>query len=100
MGVEAGDAERRVDGERGTVEPRAWDLDIDGLRVSVHRLHGCDDGWFGSCHALGVERLSLTHERVEAAREQFLDYLDRRVKRWSEKITAARAALRAQGSGR
>jgi hypothetical protein len=86
-------------GERGTVEPRAWEMDLEGLRVSVHRFHGCD-GWFGSCHAMGVDRLSLTCEEIADARVQFVDYLHRRAMRWVEKLARARSAEQASGDGK
>lgn len=81
-------------GERGTVEPRAWEIDLDGLRVTVHRYFDLE-GWFGTCHAMGVDRQQLTCERIADAQAQFIDYLIRRSQRWTEKLQRA-AALRGE----
>lgn len=79
-------------GERGTVEPRVWAIDIDGLRVSVHRLIHCE-GWFGSCHTMGIDRQPIEADGLEAARVEFCDYLIGRATHWITKLhRAARAA--------
>lgn len=77
-------------GERGKVEPTAWDLDLDGLRVTVHRLHLIDGLWFGSCHAMGVERKQLTFAELKDAQVEFLAYLIARAENWTKKLREAR----------
>jgi hypothetical protein len=77
-------------GERGKREPSVWELDLNGLRVTVHRLHGIDDEWFGSCHAMAVDRKQLSSDLTEAKRE-FLTYLKNRAWNWADKIAAVEA---------
>ena len=82
-------------GERGTAEPRAWELDLAGLRVTVHRLHGLP-GWYGTCHAMGVKDANLCANNATDAQPEFLGYLHKRSLRWAEKLAAA---LGAKGGG-
>lgn len=77
-------------GERAATVPSIWELDLDGLRVSVHRLHGCgDDLWFGSCYTMGVERKQLDAADIDLAQREFVAYLRDRAKRWAEKLGKA-----------
>lgn len=89
-------------GERDTVEPRQWELDLGGLRVCVHRYHGLDGwfgtGWFGTCHAMGVERQQLDSTTPADAQQELLGYLKSRTERWVAKLNAA--LLEAIGLGR
>lgn len=78
-------------GERGSVEPRILDLDLDGLRVTVHRIHGIDDQWFGTCRAMGVKDRELT-SNLRESQLAFLGYLKARAWNWADKLAAAEAA--------
>lgn len=76
-------------GERGSTEPRAWDLDLDGLRVTVHRIHRIDGLWFGTCYAMGITDKQLGRPDIESARHEFLMLCVGRANRWAEKLRAA-----------
>lgn len=56
-------------GERGTKDPTIWELERDGIRISVHRWHGLS-GWFLTCHALALERIQLASEAAAEAKEE------------------------------
>lgn len=72
------------------------EVDIDGLRATIHRLHGVDDLWFGTCHAMGVDRHELTASDIDSARDEFLVYLDRCLDSWRVKLAKANATRKAQ----
>lgn len=63
------------DARRGVTEPRIWEARFDSIRMSVHRVHGLD-GWYLSCHQLGIDCSQLAvptdtadeAQRVGAAR--------------------------------
>lgn len=75
-------------GGRGTAEPTIWELDVDGLRVVVHRWHGLE-GWFLSCHAMGVDKSALAATALESAQNEALIILRGKAKRWHDKLAAA-----------
>lgn len=77
-------------GERGTKEPSVMEMDLDGLRVSVHRLHGVEGLWFGSCYVMGVERHQLDSKDFDTAAQEFLGYLEGRAQRWVSKLNSVR----------
>lgn len=77
-------------GERGQAVPREWTLDLGGLRVIVHHIHGLsDETWFVSCHAMGIERHELNNANAALACTEALGYCFERAKRWTEKLLAA-----------
>lgn len=46
-------------GQRGTIEPAAWELEVGNLRIVLHRKHGSDPTqWFGSVY--GFSRIQDT----------------------------------------
>lgn len=67
---------------RGTVH----DLDLSGMRVTVHRWHGIADEWFGSCHSMGVERIQLKARELSDAKQEFFNYLHGRASNWARKL--------------
>jgi len=61
-------------GERGTIDPLAWELALPNIRIRVHRLHVLP-GWYLSCYALGVERKDLKCEDVEKAKSKAVNVI-------------------------
>lgn len=72
-------------GERGESEPRIWHLELDGLLVIVHRWHGLD-GWFVTCHAMGVDKETLAAAALDSAKNEALIILRGRARRWLAKL--------------
>lgn len=58
-------------GERGSVEPSAWELRGQHLRMIVHRMHSLD-GWFGTCHEVSIDCLPLQASDVVSAQAEAL----------------------------
>lgn len=90
------DATSYAQGERGVKSPTIWELDLDGLRVSVHRIHGVTDPlWFVTCHPMGIDRHQLDSPYLPTACSEALAYLIQRAERWSYKLGAARVDVEA-----
>lgn len=67
-------------GERGTVEPRAWEICAGRLRMTIHRLHGIEGQWFLTCNELGIERQPLTAATPIKAKAEALTHVRRRLR--------------------
>ena len=52
--------------------PREWTLEVGGLRLVVHHIHGLGDEWFGTCHTLGIRDRPLSAD-IELAKMEFVD---------------------------
>lgn len=53
------DASSYSRGQRGTIEPTAWQLEVGYLRIVLHRKHGLDPTqWYGTVH--GFDRIDST----------------------------------------
>lgn len=69
------------------------EIDIGGFRITIHRLHGIDDVWFGSCYAMGVDRKQLNATTMDDAPREFCIYLASLAASWINKISRAEKAL-------
>ena len=74
-------------GERGTVEPRAWLLELGELDVEVHRYFGLE-GWCGSCRQLSVVCVELKARDIEGAQWEFLARLLKLVDGYAKALRA------------
>ena len=61
-------------GERGTVEPRSWELAHCGMRLCVHRLHRVP-GWYLSANEIGIDRRFVHDDNLEEAKRVAIDYV-------------------------
>ena len=46
--------------------PRCWELRVAWLRLIVHRLHGVENVWFGSCYDLNLKDIDLGSDLEQA----------------------------------
>lgn len=83
------DASSYSAGERGNVEPTVWNLVLEGLSVTVHRWHGIDDVWFGSCSTMGIDRHQLESPEHEKAKAEFIAHLRGTALNWVAKLGRA-----------
>lgn len=73
------------------------EIELDGMRITIHRLHGVAGLWFGTCHAMGVDRQELSATDLETAKGQFVGYLMARHHSWGVKLDRANRALTGGG---
>jgi hypothetical protein len=66
------DTSSYAQGERGKIEPSAWELKLPNIRITVHRLYRIPDCWFMSCHLVGIEGQNLNCGDLEAAKVKAL----------------------------
>lgn len=76
-------------GERGTVEPRAWQLEGCKFRVQIHGHINYPGVWFVSAEDLRIERAQLLAEDVEVAKVAAVAYIRARLKALSETFEKA-----------
>lgn len=66
-------------GERGVVDPRAWQLDECSFRVVVYTSRQLPGLWFVTCHDLRIESAQLVVVGPDAAQEAGLAYVRSRL---------------------
>ncbi len=67
-------------GERGTVEPRAWQLDGCPFRVTIHHKFGLGDVWFLSAYDIGTEDAQLAATDASCAQVAAVAFVRARLK--------------------
>lgn len=86
--VEWRDSSSYSQGERGQVEPRTWELRLDGLCICVtRRIHL--EGWWLTCHDLrigGGHPVPLSSTMIADAQKEALCYVRRQLVERLERI--------------
>jgi hypothetical protein len=67
------DASSYSRGERGEIDPTAWETRAAWARLGVTRRHG-SEGWYGYCHELNFSVHSLGDD-LEKAKTEWIRYL-------------------------
>ena len=76
------DATSYSQGERGKAAPTIWTAKLGPLDLTVHRLHGIEGMWYGTCHRLEIERRDLSPD-LDEAKAQILALARRRVDQYA-----------------
>ena len=93
------DASSYSRGERGKVEPTAWEIvsaPPGRLRICVHRVHRLE-GWFVTCHELRIDRRELGDVTLDEAKTSALALVGQQL---STLFHDLRSIQRAHASGR
>lgn len=73
-------------GERGKVEPRTWDLDLELLTIIITRVFEAkglwSDTWFLNCRELNISQYDLQMGDLEKAKRIAIDYARFRVSKY------------------
>jgi len=88
------DASSYSRGERGTVEPTAWEIvsaSPGRMRVCVHRVHRLE-GWFVTCHELRIDRRELGDVTLDEAKMSALKLVAQTLDDLSDQFDSIRRA--------
>ena len=85
------DATSYSHGERGSSEPRTWEITL-GARIVVTRKYKLE-GWYLACYELSIDSQRLQGVSAEEAQEEAIQIVFKRVDEIADAILAYRPQL-------